>query len=208
VIDDCRSHVTGGIITGLEIWEMAVIPFLTNNCDSWLKVPAKTIEALDELQNLFYRVLLSVPVGCPIPIMYWDCHGLSMTLRIAQKKLLFLHHLSTLEDDSFAKQVYNVQNKLALPGLVQECEEYLVKFGICNTSKYSKAQWKTPIQKSILKLNRETLLDTMKRSYKKLDNRQFAEETYQLQPYLNSLQTNQARLDFRLRSFMTKTVPQ
>jgi hypothetical protein len=138
--------------------------------------------------------------------MYWDGHGLSMTLRIAQKKLLFLHHLSTLEDDSLAKQVYNVQNKLALPGLVQECEEYLVKFGICDISKYSKAQWKTVIQKNSSNLNRETLLDTMKQSYKKLDHRQFAEEKYQLQPYLNSLQTNQARLKFRLRSFITKTV--
>ena len=56
MIDDCRSHVTGGIITGLEIWESAVIPYLTSNCDTWVKVPAKTIEALDYLQNLFYRV--------------------------------------------------------------------------------------------------------------------------------------------------------
>ena len=168
--------MTGGITTGLEIWEMAVIPYLTNNCDSWVKIPAKTIEALDNLQNLFYRVLLSVPVGCPIPIMYWDCHGLSMTLRIAQKKFLFLHHLSTLEDDSLAKQVYHVQNKLALPGLVQECEEYLVKFGICDISKYSKAQWKNMIQKNIASLNRETLMNTMKHSYMKLDHRKFAEE--------------------------------
>ena len=114
MIDDCRSHVTGGIITGLEIWESAVIPYLTSNCDTWVKVPAKTIEALDYLQNLFYRVLLSVPVGCPIPIMYWDCAGLSMKLRIVQAKLLFLHHLATLEDDSLAKQVYNVQKRLEL----------------------------------------------------------------------------------------------
>ena len=124
IIDDCRSHVSGSIIMGLEIWEMAVIPYLTNNCDSWVKIPAKTIEALDSLQNLFYRVLLSVPVGCPIPIMYWDCHGLSMKLRVVHKKLLFLHHLATLDDDSLAKQVFNVQSKLALPGLVQECQKY------------------------------------------------------------------------------------
>ena len=78
IIDDCRSHVTRGIVTGLDIWEMAVIPHLTNNCETWVKVPAKTVEVLDHLQNLFYRVLLQVPTGCPIPAMYWDCGGLLM----------------------------------------------------------------------------------------------------------------------------------
>ena len=206
VIDDCRSHVTGGIITGLEIWEMAIIPYLTNNCDSWVNIPAKTIDALDNLQNLFYRVLLSVPAGCPTPIMYWDCHGLSMKLRVVQKKLLFLHHLATLDDDSLAKQVFNVQNKLALPGLVEECQEYLVKFGISDITKYSKPQWKRLILDKIDSLNKATLLDTMKCKYKKLDHQKFAEENFELQPYLIDLQTNQARNKFRIRSFMTKTV--
>ena len=63
MIDDCRSHVTGGIMTGLEIWEVSVIPFLMNNSDTWINISATTLDKLDSLQNLFYRVLLSVPVG-------------------------------------------------------------------------------------------------------------------------------------------------
>ena len=35
LMDDCRSHVTGGITTTMEIWEMAVCPYLLNNCDTW-----------------------------------------------------------------------------------------------------------------------------------------------------------------------------
>ena len=169
-------------------------------------VSAKTIEVLDYLQNLFYRVLLSVPVGCPIPIMYWDCAGLSMKLRIVQSKLLFLHHLATLDDDSLAKQVYNVQKRLELPGLVEECQEYLIKFGICDITKYSKTQWKTLIKKCVQNLNKDTLLDTMKSSYKKLDHNKFATEKFELKPYLLNLQTDDGRQKFRLRSFMTKTV--
>ena len=49
-------------------------------------------------------------------------------------------------------------------------------------------------------------MDTMKKSYKKLDHRKFAEVDFQLQPFLLNLPTNQARQKFRLRSFMTKTV--
>ena len=161
---------------------------------------------MDYLQNLFYRVLLSVPVGCPIPIMYWDCAGLSMKLRIVQSKLLFLHHLATLDDDSLAKQVYNVQKRLELPGLVEECQEYFIKFGICDITKYSKTQWKTLIKKCVQNLNKDTLLDTMKSSYKKLDHNKFATEKFELKPYLLNLQTDDARQKFRLRSFMTKTV--
>ena len=39
VIDDCRSHAIGGIQTGLDIWEMSVIPYLLNNCDTWTDRP-------------------------------------------------------------------------------------------------------------------------------------------------------------------------
>jgi hypothetical protein len=53
------------------------------------------VEDLDGLQNLFYRVLLQVPAGCPKPMLYWDVKGLLMANRILKKKLLFLHHVAT-----------------------------------------------------------------------------------------------------------------
>ena len=51
VIDDCRSHVTGGLETGLELWEMAVIPFVMNNCGSWVGHTSKKVKELENLQN-------------------------------------------------------------------------------------------------------------------------------------------------------------
>ena len=65
----------------LHVWEAVVIPFLMNNCDTWTNIPAKTMETLDYLQNMFYRVALSVPAGCPMPVLYWDCSGLTMNHR-------------------------------------------------------------------------------------------------------------------------------
>ena len=50
--------------------------------------------------------------------------------RIIQKKLVFLHQQATLGDDSLAKEVYTSQKNLALPGLVQECEQVLVNLGV------------------------------------------------------------------------------
>ena len=33
IIDDCRSQVVGGIVSGIDMWEMAVIPFLLYNSE-------------------------------------------------------------------------------------------------------------------------------------------------------------------------------
>ena len=60
------------MITGLETWFMAVLPFLLNNCESWLSISAKAIQ---ELKNYLNQLL----------------------------------------------QFYQVQRKLSLPGLYEEC---------------------------------------------------------------------------------------
>ena len=151
-------------------------------------------------------MLLSVPVGCPIPIMYWDCAGLTMKHRIVQKKLLLLHHIANLDNNSLAKKIFNVQTKLSFPGLVEECQEYLVMFGAGLLTNYTKQQWKIFVIKNILKLNRETLLEKMKSSYKKLDHKIFEQERFELKPYLTDLQMDEARDYFRIRSFMTKSI--
>ena len=38
IINDYRVNYTGGLMTGIDIWEMAVIPMLLNNAGTWDKV--------------------------------------------------------------------------------------------------------------------------------------------------------------------------
>ena len=38
-IEDMRSKTVGGLIAGIDIWNMAVVPFLLNNCDTWREIP-------------------------------------------------------------------------------------------------------------------------------------------------------------------------
>ena len=73
-----------------------------------------------------------------------------MKNRILKKKLLFLHHIATLEEDAIAFQVYSVQKRLELPGLLQECQEFLVKFDILDVIEYSSGQWKKLVEKNII----------------------------------------------------------
>ena len=63
VIEDYRATVVGGVAAGIEIWELAIMPFLMNNSETWVEISPKTIENLDNLQNMFYT--LQVPVSHP-----------------------------------------------------------------------------------------------------------------------------------------------
>ena len=85
IVEDTRAAVTGGLVTGLEIWEMAVVPYLFNNCDTWCSVPRKTIEILENLQNQFLRNLPLTPRTCPTPALLWETGTLTVENRIIKK---------------------------------------------------------------------------------------------------------------------------
>ena len=70
--------------------------------------------------------------------MHWECGGLTMDNRILMKKLMFLHHVANLPQTALAWQIYQAQKRMELPGLCQECSDYLTKFEIVQLSGYSK----------------------------------------------------------------------
>ena len=205
VVDDSRSLVCGGLEAGLDIWEMAVLPMLLYNSECWQDISPQTIQELEDIQRQFYRCLFAVGTGCPIPSLYWETGGLMMRFRILQSKLLFLHHLETLPDDSLAKEVYDVQQRLSFPGLVQECNDFMVKFGITRINQYSKIQWKTLVKNKISKMNKEAVI-SQSSSYKKISFEHLTDDKFERQPYISKLNISEARLRFKLKAKMTPTI--
>ena len=61
VVNDCRVTSVGGLVAGIQIWESSVIPFLINNCETWVELKPKTVKLLDDLQLKFLRILLATP---------------------------------------------------------------------------------------------------------------------------------------------------
>ena len=206
VIEDCRSQVCGGLSAGLDIWELAVLPKLLYNSDCWLDISPVTMKELEDIQLTFYRCLLAVGSGCPLPSLYWETGGTLMKYRILQKKLTFIHHIATLPSTTLAREVFDVQDKLKLPGLLQECREFLVVNGITDLSKFSPYQWKTLVRKNVLKMNRDDILQMMKKPYKKISYNDHVKEKFHCQPYLKTMNISQARLRFKLKTGMTPTV--
>ena len=207
IVEDCRSQVVGGITSGLEIWEATHIPSLLNNCETWILMSEKSVEVLEELQNTFYRMLLSVPKSTPVPSLAWDMGAWKMKYRVIMKKLLFLHHLKRLDDSTLANQVLMVQYRLQLPGLVAECMQYIQTYKLPNIMKVemSESEWKTHVKSCIRDANAKELKTEMSK-YRKLDDSEMLNETFERKPYLRQLNLESARTKFKFRTKMTRFV--
>ena len=194
VIDDCRSNVAEGITAGIEIWEMAVIPMLIYNAECWQDISDRTVEELDKLQNMFIRCLMAVGTGCPIPLLLSETGLLTMKWRILEKKLLFLHHVSTLPDTALAKEILQTQNNLNLPGLAQECKDFLVKHDLTDPDRYSKTQWKRLVKGKIREQNKLHIIDKVKtENYSKINIDEIIEDDFKAKKYLSQLFVTEAR---------------
>ena len=154
VVEDCRSGVVGGIMAGIEIWEMAILPFLLNNSETWTEMSKKSVETLDELQCMFYRYLMATPRSCPIPALLWETGGITMEHRIAKTKLLFYHHLINLPEGSLALEVANTQKTLSYPGLVEECHTLIDKYELPDVKYLSRIQWKKLVKAKVKEANK------------------------------------------------------
>ena len=86
-------QVIGGIRGSIEIWELAIIPMLLNNCDTWIGISEDSVTKLENFQNLFLRIILQVPISCPKPELCWETATIKMKFRIWQKKLNLYKYL-------------------------------------------------------------------------------------------------------------------
>ena len=111
VMEDLRMQIIGGLKCGLDIWELAIVPSLTNNCGTWTDISDQSIEKLEQLQNMFLQTMFAVSQSCPKPALCWDTATLLMQVRVEKAKLSLLHHIKNLEKTSLAKQVYTEQNE-------------------------------------------------------------------------------------------------
>ena len=165
------------------------------------------MDMLDDLQNQFLRNLLATPRSCPIPALMWETGTISMENKIIKKKLLFYHHLTHLPHDSLAWEVADIQTRLALPGLLAECEELALTMGLTTPSTCSKFQWKKKVNEKILIKNRSDLLQKVEKGeYKKINLDELKSEVFELKPYMTKLNMHSARTKFALRTHMTKSV--
>ena len=191
---------------GLEIWELGIIPYLLNNCAVWADTPKGVYKKLNELQNRFYRYLFATPSSTPIPALLWDVGGLTMENRIKIQKLNFYHHLVTLDAESLASKIAKTAEVSGYPGLMREYKALCAEFDLPDPHIVSKQTWKRQVKRAVIEDNKNHLLRLIRDKYEKLDYESLKAETFSTQRYLKNLNVNDARLKFKIRCKMVKTI--
>ena len=126
IVDDKRSNSIGGLMVGLDVFKLSIIPFLLNNSETWDYIPQEAMDILQKVRNTFFCALMGTPIkGTPKPSLLWETGSLSIRMRIVEKKPNFYYHLKNLKKSSLASRILDIQEKCNFPGLSKECKELL-----------------------------------------------------------------------------------
>ena len=204
VIEDSRAEKLGAIGLAFDIWEMALIPMITNNAGTWINMSRKTIKVLDNLFHSFCQTIYRVGVGCPIPNFYWQSASIKFENIVLMRKLNFVHHIANLPPHALAREVHDLQVEHG-GGLHSEIEEHLNTLGVTDLRSVSKWQWRKRIREYIINLNKTQLLEDIKR-YKKLNYDELSCEPFERKSYLSTLSLANARMRFRVSSGVVQTI--
>ena len=199
--------VVGGLTAGLDIWELAYLPSLLNNSESWIDIEDTTIKKLDILQISMYKTILNCPGSTLHAAMLWELGGIKMKFRIMEKKLNFLHHILNLNKSSLASQILFIQQNLKLPGLLSECQNFITELKLTNILevKIKRNKWKNEVKNKILKANENELKDEIIKS-KKLRESGILSEGFGIKKYIREMTLYESRTLFKHRCKATQYV--
>ena len=158
VVDDRRTDAIGRITVAFDLWEMAIVPCLLHNAETWTNITSKSLKLLDKIQAKYLRLVLAVGQGCPIVTMYTETATLLMSNRILLKKLIFMFHISNLPIGTLARDFYERQRSYNLGGLYFECIKWTRELGLGNPKSYTTAKWKSTVRQTVHEKNTSDLI--------------------------------------------------
>ena len=121
---------------------------------------------------------------------------LTIPLRLLKEKLLLYHHISTLPEDTLARKILDIQEKLNFPSLRNEVINFLSRYEIHDVKIFSKEKWRAFVRNKINDMNREYLETEMHR-YKKIDAIAMSLEDYGIKSYFTELSLEDLRIKLR-----------
>ena len=121
-----------------------------------------------------------------------------MSHRIWLEKLNLVAALRKLDNNTLAKEVFNSQLELGLPGLIQEAQDICKKISIEDISRkeVTKEETKYALEIHYLKTLREELGDKAK--YKEMKK----EDTWKIQQFMKKMSLEECCVAMRLKCYM------
>ena len=112
----------GGMMAAWELLERAMVPSLLSGAGTCfgLRDSKKVIEMCGNLQNYFWRVILTVPETYPKTALRCETEMVGMKWSIYTAKIMLLMRIKSQDNSSLSRQVYEECRGREWPGLGEE----------------------------------------------------------------------------------------
>ena len=202
IMEDFRMQKIGGLMGGIDLWEVAIIPSLLNNAETWVEINEMSVTLLEELQNSFIRKIFRTKKTTPKVALTFETGMLPMRLRIMMRKLIFVNDLKMMDTETLAHQVYSEQVKYGFPGLAREAESMCQELDLPNIVRVNvdKQEWKGLVKRMAVKKHSEQLDKELEEGYSKLKD--IRHEGFGCKEYLETKVIEKARMAFQIRTKM------
>ena len=178
-----------------DLWNAAIVPSLLANCGTWTELPSKAIDMCDELQNLFIRIMLEVPISTPKVALRVEAGMLGMKQRIWVEKLN-LAQFRRSGSKSLSGKIYIEQLEQGWPGLARDVEEICEEIKVSSINQNDVPKWM--IRQAVTKHHAEEAKEEMGKKLRNIKD----EEIGKVKDYMGTHCITDCRLQFRIRTNM------
>ena len=180
-----------------DLWNLAVIPSLLNNCSTWVGITSKMVDKLEATQERYIRLLLEVPVSTPKASLRAETGLLSMKHRIWFEKVNLILAIRKMKQ-GLAKEMYEEQVYNGWPGLAKEVSEICDTIGMIDANE--NIVTKKELTAALRQHDRKEIVENFN-GYKKLDII-LNDDPTTAKDYMEKKTIEDARMIFRIRTEM------
>ena len=192
--------------TALMMRQCMLLAVLLFNSETWLRLTKKDMDKIEGIDRMFLRRIFHVPNSVPTPFLYLETGCIPLNYIMKMKRVMFLHHILTREDNALIKRFFWAQVQQPVKGdwclIVREDLESigLPELSFEKIERMGKEALRTLLKNKV----RETALSDLiaeKRKRSKLSGLDYS--TLECQPYLlpqSNLTNKMKRALFRWRS--------
>ena len=157
----------------------------------------------DNVQNFFWRVMLTVPESCPKIALKCETGMLGMKWRIWTEKILLLMRIRKQSTDTLSRQVYEESRARGWPGLGEEVTLICNEIGVpdVNTNMVTKAE----VKKAVWEHHYTHVKKELGESTKLMDIKD--EDFTKVQDYFKDKSVENARMAFKVRCKWCRIFP-
>ena len=185
--------------------EAMFINGILTNAEIWYGVTKSEIEALELVDRLLIRRILSLPMSTCTEALYLETGCLDIETIIKGRRIKFVHYLVNSDRNSMLYKFFKVQWDFSCRGdWTRQCKEDLQDFDIPDNLEYFEGKSQDAFKKMVTRKTKDYALEkfkNMKMPHSKMDNLHYTE--LKLQSFLElkelSVEESKTILLWRLR---------